>query len=74
MGGVRESGPFGSESPQVLPRFCIHDYGIKMLQILLSEHLFSWPVQGLSLLVYFFKYFFSVPQNKVAEIRGEKIG
>ena len=46
------------------------DYGIQMLQILQSEHLFSWAVQRLSLLM----SIFSVPQNKVAEIRGEKIG
>ena len=62
---------------QVFPRFGIHDYGIQMLQILLSEHPFSWPVQRLSLLMsnlFYFIIFFSVPQNKVAEIRGEKIG
>ena len=32
----------------------------------ISEHLFSWPLQRLSVLM----SIFSVPQNKVAEIRG----
>ena len=48
----------------------------KFGQMLLSEHLFSWPVQRLSLLmsILFYFIFSSVPQNKVVEIRGEKIG
>ena len=49
-------------------RFGIHGYGIQ-IKILLSKHLFSWPVQRLPLQMSIFS---SVSQNKVAEIQGEK--
>ena len=54
--------------------------GIRDYYLLISDYLFSWPVSLLLLMpifsffLSFFKVFFLYFQNKVAEIRGEKIG
>ena len=79
---LRASTYFNFHVRQVFPRFGIHDYGIHMLQILLNEHLFSWPVQRLYLLMsillyflfYFLIFFSSVPQIKWPKSDEKKIG